>query len=297
MTVIDVAYAPTDVEILPGAPLLRVKKRGYYKDTETGEKYTSVTTILEHTVAKPALPPWAANTVAKTAMDNLPYLVRSSRDLAEQLDAYNWLRAAADRVKDERKEVGGAVHRAVESRILGDPMSQDDAVNPDLLPYLGHLEAFMHDWEIEFTASEMIVANGEHFYGGTLDCLFTSPKLARKLRVDPALQISLDVKTGGQLDVKGVYPEACLQMAGYGHATFAQMRDGTRIAMPPVAPRGIVLHLRPEGYRPVPADVGDGVFAQFLALHRLYADWNKGLSKHVLGDALTLDDPTVPEGD
>jgi hypothetical protein len=281
------------ITVTAAAPLVRVKSRGYYKDSVTGDRYTSVTTIINRTVAKPALVPWSANTVAKCAMDNLPYLARSSRTDADRIDAYDWLRGAADRKKEERGDIGTAVHALIENRILGTPVPPEVSQNEELLPYVEHFEAFVREWRVTFTASEMIVGNLTHRYAGTLDFLMSSPLIAKKLDTDPAIEISGDLKTGGELDTKrGVYPEASLQMAAYSHAEFAQLRDGSRVPMPPVAAMGVVLHLRPEGYRLVPLNVGRDVFTAFLRLRQLDETWVTGLSKHVISPALTLEDET-----
>lgn len=291
MTAVDDRPA-TDVAPEAHAPLVRVKKRGYYKDSKTGDRYASVTTIINRAIAKPALPPWAANTVARCAMDNLPYLARSSRTDADRIDAYDWLRAAADRKKEERADVGTAVHSLIENRILGTPLPPEVSQNPEMAPFLKHFEAFERDWQVTFTASEMIVGNTSHWYAGTLDFLLTSPRIAKKFGTDPALEIVGDTKTGGELDVKGVYPEAALQGSAYGHAEFAQLRDGSRVPMPPVAETGIVLHLRPEGFRPIPMNVGNDTFTAFLRYRQIDATWITGLSKHVIAPALILDDET-----
>jgi hypothetical protein len=273
---------------LPAEALIRVKNKNYYKDPSNGDKYTSVTTILDRNVAKNHLVYWAGNTVARCALDNLPYLVRATRVLAERLEAYEWLSRAHKRKKEERGEIGGAVHSLIESRILGTDLPPEIADSAEMQPYMKHFDAFVHEYKVTFTASEMIVANTEHMYGGTLDYLLTSPVLAEEFGIDPALEIAGDTKTGGELDVKGVYPEAALQMAAYGHATFAQTRAGRRVSMPATADRGIVLHLRPEGFRVIPVQVDDAVFAAFLRLRHHDADWTTGLSKTVLGPALNL---------
>jgi len=270
------------------AALVRVKSRGYYKDTETGEKYTSVTTILGRNIVKGGLVPWAANTVARCAMDNLPYLARAARIVADRVDAYNWLRAAADRTKEDRKDIGGAVHDLIEHRVLGTPVPAETRDSEEMAPYLAHFEQFVSDWRVEFTASEMVVGHHDHLYAGTLDFLLRSPLIAAALGVPAHLEIPGDTKTGGELDTKGVYPEAALQMSAYSHAQFAQLRDGSRVPMPPTAAKGVVLHLRPEGYRLIEANVGDDVFAEFIALRGIDARWTTGLSKHVIGRVLDL---------
>jgi len=158
-----------------------------------------------------------------------------------------------------------------------------------MAPYLQHFEAFVRDWQVEFTASEMVVGNRTHLYAGTLDYLLRSPLIARELGVPAHLEIAGDTKTGGELDMKGVYPEAGLQMSAYAHCEFAQLRDGSRVPMPRVAPKGVVLHLRPEGYRLIEANVGDDVFAAFLDLRGIDARWTTDLSKRVIGRVLDLD--------
>lgn len=284
-------------------PLVRVKSKGYYRDPETGRKYTSVTTILNRSASKgDALTHWAGNTVARCAMDNLPYLVSASRDTAGLVEAYNWLKKAHERVKDERKKIGGAVHQMIEHRVLGTPMPAEIRQDPELAPFLAHFEQFVEQWQVTFTASEMVVLSVEHGYAGTLDYLFTSPLIARELGTDPKLEHCGDIKTGGELDertmagdLKGVYPEAALQEAAYSHAQFAQLRDGRRVPMPPVAEMGMVLHLRPEGYRVVPVRIDEATFAAFLSFARLDAQWTTGSAKTVIGQPLA--NPTDPTTD
>ena len=219
-------------------------------------------------------------------MDNLPYLSKSSRSLDTRIDAYNWLRDAANRVKDERKTIGGHVHDLIEARVLGTPLPAEVRDNPEFAPYMRHFEAFVKDWRVTFTASEMVVLNRTHGYAGTLDYLLTIDLIAEALGVPAHLNICGDSKTGGELDVKGVYPEAALQESAYGHAEYAQLRDGSRVPMPPVADKGVVLHLRPEGYRLIETSIGDDTFAAFLQLRDWHARWTTDLSKRVIGRVL-----------
>jgi hypothetical protein len=261
-----------------------VDSRGYYKDTELGTgNYPRVTTILGRNIPKNGLEYWAANEVAKTAMAELPMLAKAARTEEGAAQAYEWLRKGADRIKNERRDIGQAVHDSVEDRILGVPprMRLDDA--PDTEAFMVHFENFVVDYQVTFCASEMTVFHPGHRYAGTLDTLFTSPVLAAEFDIDPDTQILGDVKTGGQLDVKGIYTEFALQGAAYTHATWAQLRDGTHVRMPPLADRMVVLHLRPEGIRVIPVDVGPQVFGAFLALLEHDRTWTTGLAKKVLG--------------
>jgi hypothetical protein len=273
--------------------------QGWYRVKGTDLKLRRVTTILEQGCSKgDALTFWAGNITAETAMDNLPYLVSSSLHPQRRTEAYDWLRRAHTRKKDERKDVGKAVHRLIEAQVLGTPMPAELLTDEELAPFLDHFLTFVEEWQVTFEASEMVVGHEEEGYAGTLDYLLRSPLIAAALaayfEVDvPADTVFCgDTKTGGELDVKGVYPEASLQMAAYRKARVAWLRDGTKIPMPATFWAGVVLHLRPEGYRLIPAVADDAVFDAFLTVKR-NAEWTSGLSKQVIHPALTL--PTISE--
>lgn len=268
--------------------------QGWYRVKGTDLKLRRVTTILEQGCSKgDALTFWAGNITAETAMNNLPYLVGSSLYPDRRTEAYDWLRRAHTRKKDERKDVGSAVHKLIEAKVLGTPMPDELLSDPELTPFLDHFLRFVQEWQVEFEASEMVVGNEEHGYAGTLDYLLRSPLIAATLadyfqREVPSDAVFCgDTKTGGELDVKGVYPEAALQMAAYRHAKVAWLRDGTKVPMPATFWSGVVLHLRPEGYRLIPAVADDDVFEAFLTVKR-NAEWTSGLSKQVIRPALTL---------
>ncbi|OPG13697.1 hypothetical protein [Microbispora sp. GKU 823] len=275
-----------------GAPIgtARIPKpaRGWYTDPVTGTKLRRVTSILERGVPKPALPYWAGNLVAETAMEHLPQLVRASRRPHTATEAYDWLRRAHTRKKDERADIGDAVHQIIEAHVLETPVPQDLLDNPEMRPYLENFLAFVRDYEVTFEASEMVVGSYEHGYAGKLDYILHSPYIHGGR---PSLG---DTKTGGELDVrladgtlKGVYPEAGMQMSAYRHAEVCWLRDGTRLPMPETHDVGVVLHLRPEGYRVYPVKCGPEVFAKFL--HALQvAEWSTELAPTVVGAALPI---------
>ncbi|MFC3984940.1 hypothetical protein [Streptosporangium jomthongense] len=275
------------------ARIPRRSTAGFYKDPATGELLRSVTTILTQGSPKEALIHWAGNLVAETAMEHLPQLVRASRNPQAAKDAYDWLRRAHTRKKDERADLGTAVHQIIEAKVLNEPMPEAILTNPEMAPYIANFEAFVADWHITFTASEMVVADYHHKFAGTLDYLLQSPLLAQVLGCPPDMDIPGDTKTGGELDettydggVKGVYPEAGVQMSAYRKARFGWLRDGTRVEMPPRHDIGVVLHLRPEGYRLYPVRCGDEVFETFTFIRRV-AEFQTGPAKTIVGPALT----------
>lgn len=205
---------------------------------------------------------------------------------------YDWLRRAPLRKKDERADIGSAVHRIIEAEVLGQPVPAELLDDEDMAPYLFHFGRFVRQWDVAFEASEMVVGNRTAGYAGTLDYLLRSPLIAAEFGVPADTVLMGDTKTGGELDVKGVYPEAALQMSAYRMAEVAWLRDGSTVPMPATHSVGVVLHLRPEGYRVIPVACGDDVFAAFSIVQQAAA-WVSGLSKTVVRPALTL--PSVTE--
>lgn len=279
----------------PAAGPDRIPKpsQGWYRVPGTDIKLRRVTTILNGGYPKPELMFWAANLTAADAFATLPRLVSASLRPAEKEEAYDWLRKGHIRKKEERGDLGTAAHTLVESHVLGTPLPEELLSDEEMAPYLDNFLRFVAEWEVEFEASEMTVGNFAHGYAGKLDYLFRSRLIAAALKVAPNTLFLGDTKTGGELDEKGVYPEAGLQMSAYRRAEVGWLRDGTQIPMPSIHDVGIVLHLRPEGYRPMPLKCGDDVFDAFLHVKKV-AEFKSVLSKSVVGEALTL--PAATEG-
>lgn len=299
-------------------PIPARQSNGYYADHQTGDRLRSVTTILSGGVPKPALMFWAAQMCTDCAIDSLPQLVQASRfpDALAELRA--WILRAHTRKKDERAEVGGLVHKVIESRLLGTPLPESIKVGdtewaidgPELAPFLEQLLRFEAEWRPEFTASEMVVANPEDGYAGTLDFtisakgLIGEALLAGGYRIDVAMDLMGDTKTGGEWDrltsaghVHGVYPEAGLQMSAYRRAKVCWLRDGSKVPMPETNEVGIVLHLRPEGYRLYPTACGDLQYRYFRHA-QMVDEWSSRLASAkaddpIIGSALVL--PAVDE--
>lgn len=265
-------------------PIPARQRNGYYADHATGDRLRSVTTILSGGVPKPALMFWAAQVCTDSAIEHLPQLVAASRDREQLTELGRWIKRAHTRKKDERADVGSAVHTIIEARLLGTPIPEaikvgDNLVrldSEDLAPFVAQIDRFLIEWHPTFTASEMVVANPDHGYAGTLDFMISANGLigdmlrAAGYVVDPDGQIMGDTKTGGDWDrltssghVHGVYPEAGLQMSAYRNGTTAWLRNGERVPMPAAAEVGVVLHLRPEGYRLYPVRCGEAEYQYF----------------------------------
>ncbi|MEV7897273.1 hypothetical protein [Streptomyces cyaneofuscatus] len=280
------APAPTGPDRIPKP------SQGWYRVPGTDIKLRRVTTILSQGFPKPQLVFWAANLTATDAFNTLPTLVAASRRPAEKEAAYDWLRKGHIRKKDERGEIGGAVHDVIEAKVLGQPIPESFLTDDEIAPFIDHFLRFVEEWDITFEASEMTVGNFTDGWAGKLDYLFRSPRIAAVLKVPATTLFVGDTKTGGELDEKGVYPEAGAQMAAYRRAEVAWLPDGSQIPMPKAHSVGIVLHLRPEGYRPMPLKCGDDVYEAFLHVQQV-AEFQRVLAKTVVGEALTL--PTTEE--
>lgn len=271
-----------------GAARIPKPARGWYRDPVTGAKLRRVTSILDNGVPKAALIFWAGNTVAECAMENLPRLIRDSRNPHDAKNAYDWLRRAHTRKKEERGDVGDAVHKIINAHVLQEPMPEGLLDDPEMRPFLQNFLRFVDEFEVTFEASEMVVGSYKHGYAGTLDYIVRSP------HINGGRPTLGDTKTGGELDVRlangllwGVYPEAGLQMSGYRNAEVCWQRDGTRLPMPETCDEGIVLHLRPQGYRVYPAKCGPEVFEKFLNAMQI-DDWSTVLAPAVVSAALPV---------
>ncbi|SEO82895.1 hypothetical protein [Actinacidiphila rubida] len=267
--------------------------QGWYRIPGTDTKLRRVTTILSQGFPKPQLVFWAANLTAEDAFKQLPALVRASLRPETRADAYDWLRKGHIRKKDERADIGSAVHDVIEAKVLGTPVPDALLGDPEIAPFIDNFLRFVDEWQITFEASEMTVGNLTDGWAGKLDYLFRSPIIAHLLKVAADTLFIGDTKTGGELDEKGVYPEAGAQMSAYRRAEVCWLRDGSQVPMPKVHDTGIVLHLRPEDYRVKPLLCGDDVYAVFRHVQQV-AEFQRVLSKSVVGEALTL--PAVPEG-
>lgn len=316
-TIPEVSGRPMDHKAQPKkkdkGPIPARQTNGYYADHVTGDRLRSVTTILSGGVPKPALVHWAGNMVADSAIENLPALVAASRHPERLAELRTWLTRAHTRKRDERAEVGGLVHQVIESRLLGTELPQVIRIGdtewaidgPELAPFLEHFLRFEEEWEPRWTASEMVVANADDGWAGTLDYLLGAEgRIGDALRgagyeVDPEGDLMGDTKTGGEWNrlttaghVHGVYPEAGLQMSAYRRAKVAWLRDGSRVPMPATAQVGIVLHLRPEGYRLYPTRCGDLEY-RYFRYAQVVDEWSSRISsakadEPVIGKALEL---------
>lgn len=230
------------------------KKGRYYQ--RDGERFISVTNVIDTCVNKPALVGWAARTVAEEAVDLLARpetalpLLRMARTAPD--DAIKLLKGAPYAAKDAAAELGSAVHGLAEAHSLGQQLRD---MSDDEQRMVDNYLAFLDDFHPTFEATEATVANRTHGYAGTLDALLRFPtdvpEVGGRLCV-------VDYKTGKT----GPYPEWALQLAAYAHAEHLWLPDGAEIPMPRID-GACVLRIRPDGYALHAMQADDEVFAVF----------------------------------
>lgn len=244
--------------------------KGYYHLPDD-TRLLSVTNIISAGVPKEGLVHWAAIEVARCTIEHLPRLSRIRGEAARE-EAYQWLRRAAERKRDQAGDLGSAIHDHVEARILGAPTPKP---TEEQAPFIAAFDQFLDDHQPEFEATEMVVANPDDMWAGKLDAI------ARLPRVGPDL-ITVDWKTG-----KKAHDECALQLASYRRATVGWLKDGTEI-VPPATGSGVVVHLRPDihakhgGYRLYKVDTSDEVYQSFLSARDVALTWTRRPAKRAV---------------
>lgn len=225
-------------------------------------EYQSVTTILGAGVPKPALPNWAAKSVAEWAVDNVQQVV----DIIEtegKIEAVRILKGKPWSQRDKAADLGSRCHAAAEAYVLGQPMPEWE---DDVKPYMASFCAFLEDHKPTYELTEATVYNRKYGYAGTLDFI---------ARIGDELTLG-DIKTG-----KGVYGEVALQLAAYRYAEFIGLPDGTEAPVPEVQ-GAAVLHLTPRKYELVPVEADEAAFRTFLYAQQV-AHFAKVRANEVIG--------------
>jgi hypothetical protein len=255
-----------------------------------GERFWSVTTIINGGLPKPALINWAKKFTAEYACDNikrLNALLEPDDDGSVDRDgAVDWLKGAAFRDRDRKADLGKAIHEAIEAHVLGKPVPEWAL---PLRPRMLAFERFLTEYEPRFVPAP-VVGQKPEFGNGIL--LAEAPVLNRKQHyagtLDGIVEIGgrtlvLDVKTSA----KGIYPEIGMQLAAYRFAEFVGLPDGSEQPMPETH-GAVALHLPDDGtyeLREIQAD--EETFRSFLYCREVYRFVNE-IGKGVVGGVVPL---------
>jgi len=235
-----------------------------YSNSLTGEAYSSVTTIIG-VLDSPALPRWAARTVAEYVLDGgLASVAEMDREhAAKHLAAVPW------KISKRAASIGSLVHAEAESILLerrhfNQPMSAGSDKREDIAHAVsnvrGLLEWLRSEFEVEVIALEGIVWEPKHGYAGAFDAI---------LKVGDEVWIC-DWKTSG-----GVYAETSLQLAAYRHATFTINTATGETTLMPKIDKSFVFHVpKTGGWSIHETRSGEEEFTTFLACAVINA-WNR----------------------
>lgn len=225
-----------------------------------GKPIPGVTTLLGKGLPKPAIPYWAAKSVAEYVIDN-PEGVDQLRTMGRE-PAVAALKQVPWQKRDEAAVRGTDVHRLAEDLVHGREVEVPEHL-------VGHVEGyarFLDKFAVKGILTERPVASRKWWYAGTFDLI---------AEIDGVVW-SLDNKTS-----KGVYGETGLQVAAYTTAEFYLAEDGDEKPLPEVERMG-VLHVTEDGTLLHPMGdraVIDKAAATFrhIAYVAKQTDWIKGL--------------------
>lgn len=221
------------------------KAHRYWLD---GRPVPGVTTILGKGIPKPALPYWAAKSVAEYVADQpdkVEALRGAGRDpMVAALKGVPWTK------RDEAAVRGTAVHALAEEVVQG----REVEVPEHLLGYVEGLVVWLDEFLVHPILTERSCANRTHKYAGRFDFLGTIDALGPEIWL-------LDWKTS-----KGIYGETALQTAAYASAEF-YVEDGdpnTELPLPHVDRIGVV-HVTEFGSTLYDLGTPEAAFPYFLA--------------------------------
>lgn len=148
----------------------------------------------------------------------------------------NYLEVAVTKASLAEAEHGRRIHSALERHLKGEPQGQ---VDDDVIPRLAGFTAWEKKHRPEWHASELAVANAEHFYGGVLDAY---GELNDEL-------VLIDFKRGR-----------------WGRAEYVlQLNALARCDGLPKFDTGLLLHVLPDKVVPTRVPLTDAAFEAFLA--------------------------------
>lgn len=244
------------------------KAHRYWLD---GKPVPGVTTLLGKGVPKPAIPYWAARTVAEYVADN-PDGVEALRGVGRD-GMVNALKGIPWTKRDEAAIRGTDVHALAEQVIHGNAVE----VPEHLAGYVEGYVRWLDEFGVEPVLTERSVGSREHRYAGRFDFIGFVRALGDEVW-------ALDWKTS-----KGVYGETALQVAAYASAEFYVDDDAPNDELPlPQATRIGVVHVTEFGSWLYDLGAPDLAFRHFLAA-KAVADgvaWRDGL----IGEPLAVPD-------
>lgn len=221
----------------------------YYTDPAGGPDLVSVTNVLNTSVHKHSLMPWAVKVTVEWILDNRMEVAR--RAITDRAELIKQLKQIHTDTRDAASDLGTVIHKAAEQRLLGAPFAVEAAV----APYLAQLELFLGYWGVDIDkhveAAEITCFHRRLGYAGTADLMIWLPTGKKR-----ALELWLiDFKTSATRSAKAVYPENAQQLAALRYCETVLLPDDTEQPMPKIQRTG-VLNLRAKSHALVEMPAG-----------------------------------------
>lgn len=218
--------------------------RGHWYKID-GVKADGVTTLIGGGLPKPALPNWAAKSVAEHVADNLDAVAAMAnydrQAIVNALKAVPWSQARAAAAK------GTEVHALAAAVIRGEQVEVPE-------PLIGYVEGyvkFLDKYDVEPILVEATIGHRQWRYCGSLD-------MVARIRGTVAIA---DIKTSGS----GIYAETSYQLAAYRYAQAYMDDTDTEQPMENLGiERGYAIWCRPDGTDLVPVRCDERRFKDFL---------------------------------
>jgi hypothetical protein len=250
--------------------------RLYFDTDDPDTKLPGVTSVIDMKEMA-FLRWWYAKEAAKLAVDSLDFVQRMAENDRDGAIAY--LAGAAPRYTDTRSKIGSDAHDMFERMIRGEDAGR---ITSDMVPYRRQFRDFIRTCNPELVYAEDVAWSDTHGYAGSFDAMLRiwldvngDVDPMRRPTSTPVFTID-DWKTS-----KDPHAEVSLQLTAYSRADHIRHADGTRSPMPAID-RGFCLHLTPEQWSLIPAEISDDAFDVFLALLRVYR-WDREEQRNALG--------------
>lgn len=255
----------------------------YYTDPAGGPDLVSVTNVLDTSVHKHALIPWAVKLTAEWILDNLAEV--GLRIITDRAALTRDIKAVHKTVRETAANLGDRIHAACEARLLGSPIADD----PEIKPFLRRFDMWLAEWGVnvdrDVVATEITVVHRRLGYAGTADLMIWLPTGPGRR---PELWL-IDYKTSATRSAKSVYAENAQQLAALRFAENVLLPDDSDAEMPRIQ-RTAVLNLRAKSHALVEMPGDQAAFAAFRGA-LINAQWHHAAPSSY--PALTP--PTAPE--
>ncbi|GAB2696882.1 hypothetical protein [Kitasatospora kifunensis] len=228
----------------------------YYTDPAGGPDLISVTNVLDTSVHKHALRPWAVRLTVEWVLEHRIEVAR--RAITDRAALVHELKAVSQAVSEAAADLGTRVHLACEQRLLRAPIPNDAQVRP----YLRRFDMWLAEWGVDIdrdvVATEITVLHRRLGYAGTADLMIWLP-------TGPGARMELwliDYKSSATRSARSVYAENSQQLAALRFAEAVLLPDDTDGGMPAIE-RTAVLNLRQRSHALVEMPGNQDAFRAF----------------------------------